>query len=216
MELINKILGLLFIPTLMFGVTGCNSNEEANSESTANLSDSSDTNDSNSSNDLNDSSGTKILVAYFSATGNTKTVAEKIAEETGGDLYEIIPEKIYTDDDLNYNDDNCRANIEQNDISCRPEISGKITNMDEYDTVIIGHPIWWGEEPRIIDTFMESYDFSGKTIVNFCTSGGSNITTATNNLMKLSNDANFLKGKRFDSDCSSDEINVWLDEIGIN
>ena len=118
----------------------------------------------------------KILVAYFSATGTTRPIAEEIANVTGGDLFEIVPVQPYSEEDLDYSNDNCRANQEQNDDTSRPEISDTVENIDEYDVVFIGHPIWWGIEPRIIDTFLESYDFSGKTMVDFCTSGGSGIS----------------------------------------
>ena len=160
-------------------------------------------------------SDSKILVAYFSATGNTRPIAETIAEFTGGDLFEIIPVEEYTDEDLNYNDDNCRANIEQNDKTVRPQISERVEKMEQYDIVLIGHPIWWGEEPRIIDTFMENYDFSGKTVVNFCTSGGSGINTATNNMKELSVSANWLEGHRFETGASSSDVQAWLNELNI-
>lgn len=101
----------------------------------------------------------KILVAYFSATGTTRPIAEEIANVTGGDLFEIVPVQPYSEEDLDYSNDNCRANQEQNDDTSRPEISDTVENIDEYDVVFIGHPIWWGIEPRIIDTFLESYDF---------------------------------------------------------
>lgn len=158
---------------------------------------------------------TNILVVYFSATGTTRPIAEQMAEILGADLYEIVPAETYSDADLNYNDDSCRANIEQNDSMARPEISGIVENMEQYDTVLIGHPIWWGEEPRILDTFMESYDWSGKTLVNFCTSGGSGISTATAHLQELSQDANWLDGYRFQSDASETEINEWLESLNI-
>lgn len=166
--------------------------------------------------DPENTESTKILVAYFSATGNTRPIAETIAELTGGDLFEIVPAEPYTDDDLNYSDDSCRANQEQNDSAARPEIFGAVENMADYDIVLIGHPIWWGEEPRILDTFMESYDFSGKTVVNFCTSGGSGISTATENLKALSPDANWLEGHRFDTGADSEAIQTWLLELNIS
>ena len=146
---------------------------------------------------------TKILVVCFSATGNTKAVAEKIVEVTGADYFEIIPAEPYSEDDLNYNDDNCRANREQQDKNARPSISGSIENMDQYEVVLIGHPIWWGMEPRIMNTFMESYDFSGKVLTNFCTSGGSGIATSTENLKALS-----LSGSS-----DTDEIQEWIDSL---
>lgn len=160
-------------------------------------------------------SDSKILVAYFSATGNTKPIAETMAELTGADLFEIIPAEPYTAEDLNYKDDNCRANKEQNDKTVRPEISEMVENMEQYDVVLIGHPIWWGEEPRIIDTFMENYDFSGMTVVNFCTSGGSGIDTATKNMQELSPGANWLEGHRFETGASSPDVQEWLNERNI-
>ena len=156
---------------------------------------------------------TKILVVCFSATGNTKAVAEKIVEVTGADYFEIIPAEPYSEDDLNYNDDNCRANREQQDKNARPSISGSIENMDQYEVVLIGHPIWWGMEPRIMNTFMESYDFSGKVLANFCTSGGSGIATSTENLKALSPNANWLEGKRLSGSSDTDEIQEWVDSL---
>ena len=156
---------------------------------------------------------TKILVVCFSATGNTKAVAEKIVEVTGADYFEIIPAEPYSEDDLNYNDDNCRANREQQDKNARPSISGSIENMDQYEVVLIGHPIWWGMEPRIMNTFMESYDFSGKVLANFCTSGGSGIATSTENLKALSPNANWLEGKRLSGSSDTDEIQEWIDSL---
>ena len=156
---------------------------------------------------------TKILVVCFSATGNTKAVAEKIVEVTGADYFEIIPAEPYSEDDLNYNDDNCRANREQQDKNARPSISGSIENMDQYEVVLIGHPIWWGMEPRIMNTFMESYDFSGKVLANFCTSGGSGIATSTENLKALSPNANWLEGKRLSGSSDTAEIQEWIDSL---
>ena len=156
---------------------------------------------------------TKILVVCFSATGNTKAVAEKIVEVTGADYFEIITAEPYSEDDLNYNDDNCRANREQQDKNARPSISGSIENMDQYEVVLIGHPIWWGMEPRIMNTFMESYDFSGKVLANFCTSGGSGIATSTENLKALSPNANWLEGKRLSGSSDTDEIQEWIDSL---
>ncbi len=128
-------------------------------------------------------------------------------------MFEIVPLEPYSDADLNYSDDNCRANKEQNDSTARPEIESKIDNMENYDVVLIGHPIWWGIEPRIIDTFMESYDLSGKTVVNFCTSGGSGVSSSTSNLKELSPDANWLDGYRFSSNASKDDVRAWIESL---
>lgn len=158
----------------------------------------------------------RVLVAYFSATGHTKPIAEAVAALTGADLFEIVPVEAYTDEDLNYSDDGCRANQEQNDRTVRPDILGSIGNMDDYDMVFLGHPIWWGEEPRIMDTFLESYDLSGKTVVNFCTSGGSGVAASTENLKTLSPNANWLEGHRFKAGASADDVQKWLDGLNWN
>lgn len=117
----------------------------------------------------------KILVVYFSATHTTQGVAKKIADVLNADLYEIKPQDPYTDEDLDYNNDKSRSTIEMNDPDARPAIAGSVKNMEQYKTVFLGYPIWWGEAPRILSTFVESYDFSGKTMIPFCTSGGSGI-----------------------------------------
>jgi len=137
----------------------------------------------------------KTLVAYFSATGNTKAIAEKVQLATGGDLFEIVPAQPYTGADLNYNTD-CRANAEQNDAAARPAIAGDcvVEDMDAYDVVFLGYPIWWGIPPKIMRTFVESYDLSGKTVVPFCTSGGSGFSDA--GLPELAPGAHWLAGKR--------------------
>ena len=159
---------------------------------------------------------TKILVAYFSATHNTEGVAEKIADGLNADLYEIVPEQPYTDADLDYHDNNSRSTLEMADASVRPEISGTVENMDQYDIVFIGYPIWWGDAPRILSTFVESYDFSGKTIVPFCTSGSSGIATSASNLEQLTDEATWLSGQRLESGASVDTVMEWVDSLGLN
>ena len=137
----------------------------------------------------------KTLVAVFSASGVTKRVGEEIARVSGGDFYEIVPKEKYTSADLNYMNKTSRSSVEMNDPSSRPEIAGSMENMDSYDTVIIGFPIWWGVAPRIVETFLESYDFSGKTIIPFCTSGGSGVGKSDTALHKnVSGDVKWAKG----------------------
>lgn len=155
-----------------------------------------------------------ILVAYFSVTNNTKAVAEKLADGLGADIYEITPEEPYTDADIDYSDDNSRTTIEMNDPDARPAIAGSVENMDQYQVLFIGYPIWWGDAPRIISTFMESYDFSGKTIIPFCTSGGSGISSSAENLEKLTGGANWLEGKRLNGSDSQDTIMEWAESLG--
>lgn len=160
--------------------------------------------------------GTKVLVAYFSATNTTEGVAEHIANGLRADLYEIIPEEPYTDADLNYNDSNSRSTLEMNDPSARPAISGSVENMEQYDIVFIGYPIWWGDAPRIVSTFMESYDFSGKTIVPFCTSGGSGIGSSASNLEQLTSGAVWLDGRRLNGSDSQDTVMEWVNGLGLD
>ena len=140
--------------------------------------------------------GNTVLVVYFSATGTTKGVAEQIASVTGADTYEILAAQTYTEDDLNWHDQNSRTTLEQNDKSVRPAIGSETISLDGYSTIYIGYPIWWGEEPRIIDTFVESYDFSGKTVIPFCTSGGSGIGASGANLAANAGSGNWLEGAR--------------------
>ncbi len=126
----------------------------------------------------------KVLVAVFSSSGVTKRVGQEIARISGGDFFEIVPEEKYTNADLNYMNSRSRSSVEMKDPASRPEIAGNVADMDSYDTVIIGYPIWWGLAPRIIETFLESYDFSGKAIVPFCTSGGSGVGRSDSALHK--------------------------------
>lgn len=155
------------------------------------------------------------LVAYFSATGNTEEIAQHLQTILGASLYEIIPAKPYSDDDLDYNASDCRANQEQNDPSVRPAIDGSVENMDGYDVILLGYPIWWGEAPRIISTFLESYDFTGKTIVPFCTSGSSGIGGSAEHLTVLAADATWLEGARFNPGATQDEVAAWVEGLGV-
>ncbi len=161
--------------------------------------------------DTTDSS--KVLVAYFSATGNTEKAAGYIAGATGGTLYEITPAEPYTSADLNYNDSSSRSTREQNDDSARPAIQGSVENMAEYDVIYLGYPIWWGEAPKIIYTFLESYDLSGKTIVPFCTSGSSGIGNSAKNMHSLTDGATWLAGRRFSSSPSKSEVEEWVNGL---
>ena len=152
-----------------------------------------------------------VLVVYFSATGTTKGVAEKIAGIIGADTYEIKAAQEYTDADLNWNDSNSRSTKEQNDSSVRPEIGSEAVSLDGYTTIYIGYPIWWGEEPRIMDTFVESYNFDGITLIPFCTSGGSGIGRSGQNLADNAGSGTWIDGKRFGAGASEDEIRSWID-----
>ena len=154
-----------------------------------------------------------VLVAYFSATGTTKGVAERIAAVTGGDLYEILAAEPYTDDDLNYNDRSSRSTSEQNDKNARPEIGSEDISLDGYTTIYLGFPIWWGEEPRILDTFVEKYSFEGITVIPFCTSGGSGIGRSGPNMEALAGTGTWLEGKRFSGNVSEADLQSWIDGL---
>ena len=159
---------------------------------------------------------TKTLVVYFSATGTTKPLAEYAAEILNADLYEIVPEDPYTEEDLAYYT-NGRADQEQNDASARPAISGGVENMEEYDTILLGYPVWHGQAPRIVSTFLESYDFSGKTIIPFCTSHSSGIGSSADNLHPLCSDSTeWLEGRRFAGGTSKATMEEWLNDTGIS
>lgn len=149
-------------------------------------------------------------VVYFSATGNTAEIAKTMAELIDAPLYEIVPEEPYSQEDLNYNDDNCRANKEMNDESARPAIASNLDEVKNYDTIYLGHPIWWGTAPKIINTFLESYDLSGKTVYIFCTSGSSGVETSVSELQELYPEINIVSGHRFSTGASEDTISEWL------
>ena len=154
----------------------------------------------------------KILVSYFSATGTTKNVAQKLASATGADLFEIKPLKPYTNTDLDWRDEQSRSSLEMKDSTSRPQIASKIEDISKYDIVFVGFPIWWYREPSIIDTFIESYDFSNKTIIPFATSGTSLMGDSAQNIQKLAPDAKVLEGKRFPSNVSEEVLKDWAFE----
>ena len=161
----------------------------------------------------NPSESKSVLVVYFSATGTTKDVAEKIAAITDADLYEIKAAQEYTEADLDWHDDNSRTTKEQDDKSVRPEIGSDPVTLDGYTTIYIGYPIWWGEEPRIMDTFVESYSFDGITMIPFCTSGSSGIGRSGTNLAENAGSGNWLDGQRFGAGASESEIQSWIDGL---
>ncbi len=154
------------------------------------------------------------IVVYFSRTGTTRPLAEQIAELTGSDIYEITAAEPYTDEDINYNDSSSRATREQNDASARPEIAGELPDLSQYDTVFLGFPIWWGTVPRIINTFMDSVDLSDKTIMPFCTSHSSGISSAVSAIRTACPDSDVRSGLRSGGDTDEEEIREWLDENG--
>lgn len=151
----------------------------------------------------------KALVAYFSATGTTAEVAKNLAQAIDADLFEIKPQQPYTAADLNWRDENSRSSVEMKDKTSRPEIETKVEDMSKYDVVFIGFPIWWYREPSIIDTFVESYDFSGKVIVPFATSGGSGMGDSGKNIQELAPKAKVFAGERFSAKVSAEELKKW-------
>lgn len=158
----------------------------------------------------------KILVAYFSASGQTAKLARTIAKVTSGDLFEIKPEQQYTGADLDWNNARSRSSLEMKDKNCRPAIAGSVDNMVQYDTVFVGFPIWWYEAPRIIATFLESYDFSGKTLIPFATSGGSGMGKTDAILQQLCpSAADWKAGKRISSGASLSMIQHWVASLNL-
>ena len=237
---LKRIIALLCIVTLTLGLTACagkaqpqaegsnasSSQEEASSESSveeAAESESSVAEEASSEEPQESSSeaeepeetpaADKVLVVVFSATGTTKGVADKIAALTGADLYEIKAAQEYTDADLNWNDSSSRSTQEQNDPDARPEIGSDPISLEGYGTIYIGFPIWWGEEPRIMDTFVESYDFDGITMIPFCTSSSSGIGRSGQNLAEHAGSGNWLDGQRFSGGVSEEELQDWINSL---
>ena len=159
--------------------------------------------------------GSRILVAYFSATNNTEGVAQKLADGLGADLYEILPEQPYTDADLNYSDPNSRSSLEMNDPAARPALAGDLPDLAGYDVVLIGYPIWWGEAPRIMSSFVEGCDLSGKTLAAFCTSASSGFGSSDSALRSAAGAATWLEGRRFSAGASAEDLLAWAGGLGL-
>ena len=151
----------------------------------------------------------KVLVAYFSASGVTEGVAKQLAEVTGGELHKIQPEQPYTDADLDWRDKQSRSTVEMKDKNSRPAITDKLKNMQDYEVVYVGFPIWWYTAPTIINTFMEAYDFKGKTVIPFATSGGSSIKKAYEDLKATYPDVNWKEGKLLNR-ANKQELETWV------
>lgn len=155
----------------------------------------------------------KTLVAYFSASGETKKLAMTLADVVNGDLFEIKPETPYTAADLDWQDKTSRSTIEMNDTTCRPAIAIAVPTMEQYDTIYIGFPIWWYEAPRIIQTFLESYDLTGKTVIPFATSGSSEMGNTDAILQRSAKTANWKLGKRMRANASANEVAAWVESL---
>ena len=213
----KKVLFLVLASILVLGLTSCGAQETpqetpAPAEAAA-PADAAVAPAENTAAEAQQTAEGGVLVAYFSATGTTKGVAERLASAVGGDLYEIVPAEPYSDADLNWNDRESRSTREQNDKSVRPGIASETLDLSGYATIYVGFPIWWGEEPRILDTFVESYDFSGKTMIPFCTSSSSGIGSSGRNMEKLTSGATWLDGRRFGGSVSVDELRAWADGL---
>ena len=157
----------------------------------------------------------KTLIAYFSASGETARLAKTLASVTGGDLFEIRPETAYTAADLDWMDNKSRSTVEMKDEKSRPAIAGRVEDMAQYGTVFVGFPIWWYQAPRIIETFLESYDFAGKAVIPFATSGGSGMGKTADILKKVCPAANILPGKRMSSGESAEAVRAWAGTLGV-
>ena len=204
MKKIKILFTILMVFTMSLGLAACGSTD-SNGTSSTQMSETQNTEDPSAHSD--------VLVAYFSATGTTKGVAEKIAAVTGGDLYEILEAEPYTAADLNYNDNSSRSTKEQNDKNARPEIGSEDISLEGYTTIYLGFPIWWGEEPRILDTFVEKYSFEGITVIPFCTSGGSGIGRSGSNMEALAGTGTWLEGKRFSGSVPEADLKSWIDGL---
>lgn len=156
----------------------------------------------------------KALVVVFSATGTTLKVANKVVDATGATLYQIVPKQEYSKEDLDYNDPKSRTSIETNDPTSRPEIaSDPIADFADYGTIYIGYPIWWGEAPRIMETFVEAYDFSGKVVVPFCTSGSSDIAESGAHLGEKAGSGDWVQGKKFSPEVEDADMKAWIESL---
>ena len=209
----KKLICLVLLAVLTVSLVACSTTRS--SETTTQQTPSSSTT-GGSEQKTDGEAGGKTLVAYFSATGTTKKVAELISQATGATLYEIMPTEPYTDDDLNYRNSDSRVSREHSDSSLRTvELSNAaVPNWDEYDTVYIGYPIWWGEASWVVTSFVAANDFSGKTVVPFCTSASSSLGNSTADLAKTANSGEWKEGKRFGASADADDIAAWLSEIG--
>lgn len=196
----KKLLGALLVIVMgIFGFAACKDGNDGNDGGTT---------------EPPVTPASNVLVAYFSCTGTTEAIAEHIQEETYGTLYEIVPQVPYTEDDLKYYT-GCRADKEQADGAARPAINGSVESMENYDVVFIGYPIWHSQAPKIIYTFLESYDFSGKTVIPFCTSHSSGIGSSDTNLHSLAPTTQWKGGKRFAGNAGKESVSEWVNGLNI-
>lgn len=217
----KRLIFLLSVLTMLFAVTACNGQESDTDTSSAGNSPSRPVEESQASpgegkDAESPAEGGKVLVAYFSATGNTKGIAEQIAGLTGGDLYEIVPAEPYTAEDLDYGNSQSRTSMEMNDPDARPEIGSEAILLSGYTTLYLGYPIWHGQAPRILSTFVESYGFDSLTIIPFCTSGGSGIGSSAETLAEQAGSGSWLDGERFSAGASRETVEDWIDGLALD
>ena len=213
----KKLTSILLALVLVFSFAACSNNSSNGESSTNSAPASTQSANESSDNDTNSSSNSKTLVVYYSATGSTKAVAETIANTAGADLFEITPVDHYTSDDLNWTDDNSRVSVEHNDESKRDVPLTKTTpdNGADYDTVFIGYPIWWGIAAWPVNNFVKGNDFSGKTVIPFCTSTSSGLGQSGDLLADMAGTGNWQDGERFSSGASSSKVESWVNGLDL-
>lgn len=213
----KKFTSILLALVLVFSFASCSNNSSNGESSTNSAPASTQSANESSDNDTNSSSNSKTLVVYYSATGSTKAVAETIANTAGADLFEITPVDPYTSDDLNWTDDNSRVSVEHNDESKRDVPLTKTTpdNWADYDTVFIGYPIWWGIAAWPVNNFVKGNDFSGKTVIPFCTSTSSGLGQSGDLLADMAGTGNWQDGERFSSGASSSKVESWVNGLDL-
>lgn len=211
----KKFTSILLALVLVFSFASCSNNSSNGESSTNSAPASTQSANESSDNDTNSSSNSKTLVVYYSATGSTKAVAETIANTAGADLFEITPVDPYTSDDLNWTDDNSRVSVEHNDESKRDVPLTKTTtdNWADYDTVFIGYPIWWGIAAWPVNNFVKGNDFSGKTVIPFCTSTSSGLGQSGDLLADMAGTGSWQDGERFSSGASSSKVESWVNGL---
>ena len=211
----KKITSLLLVIILIFAFAACSNNAKNENETLLSVTENQSVSTEPTSENI--SSAGKTLVVYFSASGNTENAANYIAKATNGDVFEIAPKNAYTDDDLNWRDESSRVNYEHENESARDIelVSATVSNWDSSDTVFIGYPIWWGIAAWPVDSFVKANDFTGKTVVPFCTSTSSGLGDSGKLLAAMAGKGNWLEGERFSSNVSEDTVTAWINELGL-
>lgn len=214
----KKILSMCLIGVMAMGLlAGCGSSDDQQSSSDNSKTERTDTASSEDTSDSGSQGDGKTLVVYYSATGYTKAVAEEIAKRTGGDIFEIEPKETYTDQDLDWTDDDSRVSREHDNEDERDVelVSTTVDNWDSYGTVFVGYPIWWGIAAWPVDNFIKDNDFTGKTVIPFCTSSSSGIGDSGKLLEKMAGTGNWQDGQRFRSGADNSDIDAWVDSLGL-